>query len=150
MDSRQTESHVDGRGGDAAPAAGSVRVLCVSCGYDLSAQMISGRCPECGTPVVNTFGRQGQPQSGKAIASMVVGIAALVIGCGSYGILGPIVGPVAIVLGYAARRDIRGGVFAPGSAGMATAGIVTGWIATALGGLAILFVLLMFGGALLF
>jgi hypothetical protein len=115
----------------------------------LAAHLSASHCPECATPVANTFGKPGQPNSGKAIASMIVGIAGLVIGFACCviinGLPGAIIGPVAIVLGYAARRDIRTGTYAPGSASMATAGIVTGWIATILGILSVLVTLVFIG-----
>jgi hypothetical protein len=74
--------------------------------------------------------------SGNAIASLVLGIAGLV--------LFPLVPSIlAIVLGRSAKRDIRQrpGL---GGEGLATAGIVLGWVGVALIALAIvLFVMLV-------
>jgi predicted acyltransferase len=58
--------------------------------------------------------------NGKAVASLVCGIGGLVVV--------PIVLPIAaLVLGYQARRELRERP-AQGGAGLATAGVVLGWI----------------------
>lgn len=82
--------------------------------------------------------------SGKAIAAMVLGILGITGGGAPLGI-------IALVLGYSARNDIRASRGTLDGDGMATAGIVLGWIAVALllmvcacGGL---FMLLFAGGA---
>ena len=73
-----------------------------------------------------------QPQSnGMAIASMVLGICAVALSFCSYGILGLILGGVALPLGIVARkRYLRGEA---GSKGQAVAGIALGSIGIALG-----------------
>jgi hypothetical protein len=79
----------------------------------------------------------GQPRqnSGKAIASMVLGIVGLLgaFFCG-IGLIAAIVG---LVLGYVAKREIRDSQGRLDGSGMATAGIVLGWVAV---GLALVFV----------
>jgi hypothetical protein len=70
------------------------------------------------------------PANGKATASLVTGIASLVLSwcCG----LG-IVGVVAIVLGVKARAEIRASGGQQEGDGLALAGIVTGTIAVVIG-----------------
>jgi hypothetical protein len=72
--------------------------------------------------------------NGSAIASLVLGIAGLVVF--------PPIGIVALVFGYRARREIveRG----EGGDGLATAGIVLGWIGTALSALVVVGIVLIF------
>jgi len=73
--------------------------------------------------------------SGNAIASMVLGIVGLVFF--------PLVASIlAMVLGRSGKRDIRG---RPGLAGegMATAGIVLGWVGVALVVIGVVLVLLL-------
>jgi hypothetical protein len=68
-------------------------------------------------------GAGAQPQtSGLAIASLILGIASIVM-C-----LGPLAGIPAVIIGHKANSDIRksGGVIQGG--GMATAGLVTGYL----------------------
>ncbi len=67
-----------------------------------------------------------------ALWSMVTGIASIAA-CGA-------VGPIAIVLYFKARKDIRAGLCSTSSSGMATAGLILGIISTVLTvGLAMLF-----------
>jgi predicted acyltransferase len=69
--------------------------------------------------------------SGLAIASLVTGIGGLTV----IPLLGSI---VAIILGYMARNDIRQRSGQVTGEGMATAGIVMGWIGIGLGVLGLL------------
>jgi uncharacterized membrane protein len=73
--------------------------------------------------------------SGKAIASLVLGI-------GGFVIFPVVLSILAIVFGRSAKREIaeRPGL---GGAGLATAGIVLGWIGVALTVIAVLFVVLL-------
>jgi len=73
--------------------------------------------------------------SGKAIASLVLGIGGLVI-------FPLVLSILAIVFGRSAKREIaeRSGL---GGAGLATAGIVLGWIGVALVALAVLLLALL-------
>ena len=75
---------------------------------------------------------QGQGTSGLAIASMVLGILWLWW-------IGSI---LALVFGYRAKRQIRDSGGAQGGAGMATAGIVLGWIGVGLLALFIVFAII--------
>jgi hypothetical protein len=74
----------------------------------------------------------GVPTSGLAIASLVLGIGGLTL----LPLLGSI---VAIVFGYMARNDIRKRPGEVTGEGLATAGIVLGWISIGLSLLGILF-----------
>ena len=87
-----------------------------------------------------------QPNDGMAVASLVVSCVAA-LGLCAYGI-GGLLGVVGAILGHVARRRIR--VAGAGGDGMALAGIIVGWIAAALGALAIagIIVLLALSGDL--
>lgn len=63
--------------------------------------------------------------SSSAVVSLIAGI----LGLSLFPVLGSI---VALVAGYAARREIRAAEGALGGEGLATAGIVLGWIGVAL------------------
>ncbi|MEU9498143.1 DUF4190 domain-containing protein [Streptomyces sp. NPDC048196] len=81
---------------------------------------------------------QPQPTSGKAVASMVTGIASLVIP-----FIGIVTGPLAIVLATRARSEIQR--TRQKGDGLAIAGLVTGIIGCV--GYAIFLVLLIIGAA---
>ncbi len=92
---------------------------CRSCGAELAGAYF---CPRCGAPA-GSAGAAPEGTSGNAVASLVLGIVGLVIF--------PLVPSIlAIVLGRSAKRDIHQ---RPGLAGegMATAGIVLGWVGVA-------------------
>lgn len=127
---------------------------CLSCGYDIVGVQIGGHCPECGS-VVRQFAHGGQNQ-GKAIASLILGICALVMGCMTYGIVGLPCGILAVVFARQARAAVQAGTYPVSALGMATAGRVCGWIGIAISGLMLLlllfYVLVMIGvfGAAMF
>lgn len=75
-----------------------------------------------------------RPTDGMAVASLVVGIVAIVIT-----ILAPVCGPIALVLGVKSKKRIAASGNTIEGAGLAQAGFVLGIIATALGGLGIVF-----------
>ena len=106
--------------------------FCRACGEPLAGAPF---CPRCGARA-NATGPPAEGTSGNAIASLVLGIAGLVIF--------PLVPSIlAIFLGRSAKRDIRQrpGL---GGEGLATAGIVLGWVGVALIALAVvLFVMLV-------
>jgi hypothetical protein len=77
----------------------------------------------------------GTRTSGRAIASLVLGIAGLVVL--------PVFGLVGLVLGYGAREELRADPSLAGD-GLATAGIVLGWIAVAIIALVLLAILFLF------
>jgi hypothetical protein len=81
----------------------------------------------------------GRPTDSLAIASLVVSCVATVGLCG-YG-LGGLLGVVGAILGHVARRRIR--VSGAGGDGMALAGIIIGWIAAAVGVLALVGIILL-------
>ena len=78
-------------------------------------------------------------QSGLAVASLICGILGLV---GT----GPITGIVAIITGHMAKKQIRQNPQMTGS-GMATAGLIMGWLATIIGIIAVIVVVVMIMGA---
>jgi Domain of unknown function (DUF4190) len=82
----------------------------------------------------------GRPTNGLAIASMVVSlVGALALVC--YGV-GGLISVVGAILGHVARRQIR--ERGEGGDGMALAGVIVGWIATALGVLIVIGVVALF------
>ena len=84
--------------------------------------------------------QQKPPTNGQAIASMVLGI--LVI-CGIGSVL-------ALVFGYQAKREIEASGGTQGGEGMATAGIILGWIGVGLVLLYILVWVVLLGGGVFF
>ena len=115
-----------------ALAPASARIHCIRCGYDLTGVALGATCPECGVRVDHAL-IPGGASSGYAIASMVLGIVALVMCPGSWGILSAVCGPLAILFWHRAQRQIRESRVSPASKGMATAGLVMGIIGTVLG-----------------
>lgn len=81
--------------------------------------------------------RPAAPTSGKAVAALVLGIFSIVL-C----YLGVLVGPAAIVLGVMAKRDVKARPGALGGESMATAGLVTGIIGTAVWGVVIVLMII--------
>lgn len=117
---------------------------CLSCGFDIVGVPLGQRCPECGA-VVQQFAGPGTQKQGKAIASMVLGICALVVGCMSYGLLGLPCGILAVIFAKHARVAVQAGSAPVTSLGMATAGRVCGWIGIVVSSLILLlFVLYIF------
>ena len=96
--------------------------FCQQCGYDLSRTMRGSPCPECGN--ANRPVREGSNPA--AMTSLVLGILALVTGCGL------IFGALAIVVGNNAMRAVREGRAHASSAGTARAGVICGWVSLAL------------------
>ena len=101
-------------------------------------------------PSEESYGASGyQPQpptNTKAIISLIVGVVCLALGLVSFCGVGPcaivftVIGAiVGLILGYQAKREIAGSGGAEGGAGLATAGIVLGWINA---GVSLLFVVL--------
>jgi uncharacterized protein DUF4190 len=102
-------------------------VFCVQCGYNLTGVAIGSTCPECGRTVAPSFHGQMLPTSGKAVASMVLGICSIV-GCVMYGIPSLICGPLAIIFAIMAKKQVARGEAGSSSTGMATAGLICGII----------------------
>lgn len=117
-------------------------VECSTCGQ----RFVAGP-PLPGEPPPSAMGYAVQtPGSGKAIASMVLGIASIPL-CSGYGILSLPCAILALVFGRASRRAIAAGEMPPGAAGYATAGIVCGTIGLVLSGVAMLGILAWFAFA---
>jgi hypothetical protein len=94
--------------------------FCRSCGAELAGATF---CPRCGARA-DTVQPLSEGTSGNAIASLVLGVVGLVFF--------PLVPSIlAIVLGRSAKRDIRERPGLTGE-GMATAGIVLGWVGVVL------------------
>ncbi len=119
-----------GYAGPAAPQP--TAVFCLGCGYNLTGTMIGSTCPECGHIVAPSFHGQTLPSSGKAVASMVLGICAIV-GCTLYGVPSLICGPLAIIFAILAQKQVKNGTAGGSSTGMATAGLVCGIIGLVMG-----------------
>ena len=119
----------------------STGLCCIACSYDLSGQTLAGMCPECGAPVMRSIHVAKLPTSGKGIASMVVGICAVILGCPSYGLLWVLLGVPAVILSHMSRADIRAGRADRSSHGMAIAGLVLGWTSIGLGAAVVSFLM---------
>ena len=104
----------------------SASIACVQCGYDLSGSAVGGTCPECGTPVAQSIRRHssGAQGTGSAVTCMVLGILSLVV-CA-------IIGPFAISTYYTYLKQVERGEASAEGMAMAKAGLITGWIGTAL------------------
>ena len=107
-------------------------VFCVQCGYNLTGVSIGTTCPECGRPVAPSFHGQMLPTSGKAIASLVLGICSIPV-CVLYGIPAIVCGILAIVFANKARAQVAAGEAGSSSKGMALAGMICGIIGLCLG-----------------
>jgi len=108
-------------------SVGSTKITCHVCGYDLSGSAVGGVCPECGTPVQQSLRpamSSTSGESGTAMTCMILGILSIVV-CG-------ICGPIAIGLASKARREINMGLPGPSSETYVKAGLITGWIGTAI------------------
>lgn len=113
--------------------------VCASCGYNLVGASIGSPCPECGVPVAQ-FGTNPGQTSGRAIASMVLGIVSLVT-CFAYGIIGMPCAIIAIILSKKARLAVQDGTAPISSLGMAKAGKICGWIGVGLNSIGLLLLL---------
>ncbi len=81
--------------------------------------------PSMNPPPINPAGSKPQ-QSGLALASMILGICGIVL-C-----LGPLAGIPAVICGHFAQSKIKQSGGAIGGGGMATAGLITGYISIAM------------------
>lgn len=80
-----------------------------------------------------------QQTSGKAIASMVLGICSIIT-CWAYGVPGIVCGILAIVFAKHAAERIASGLAPESSAGMAKAGKICGWVGLSLSVVYLLFI----------
>jgi len=117
-------------------------VFCIQCGYNLSGVAIGASCPECGRTVAPSFHSQTLPTSGKAIASLVLGISSIV-SCMFYGVPTLVCGPLAIIFARQAKGQVERGEASDASAGMATAGLICGIVGLGLVFLMVCAVILM-------
>jgi hypothetical protein len=113
--------------------------FCANCGYSLKGLQIDGNCPECSTLIVRSVGGDSRP-NGYAVASLVLGICAIVLTCGSYGLIGLICGPLALVYHAKAVAKVSQGLAPASSLGLARAGRICGWIGLGLSVLLFLFI----------
>lgn len=131
--------------GSMPPPVVATHIACPNCGYNLTGVAIGSACPECGLVIGRgMFAADNLPTSGKAIASLVLGIVSIVM-CSAYGVLSVPCGIIAIVMANGVKQQIVRQEVAPSSAGLAKAGWVCGVIGLVLGGLMMLFLLLMLG-----
>ncbi len=93
--------------------------------------------PQWGQPQQQQQPWQPQTTPGSATASLILGICSLVV-CGI------ICGPLALVYGNKARNEIDASGGRLGGRGMATAGIVMGWIGI---GLSVLWIIIFIASA---
>jgi predicted RNA-binding Zn-ribbon protein involved in translation (DUF1610 family) len=122
----------------------STTIRCTTCGYNLTGVAIGSTCPECGSMVDPSLTAAQQPTSGKAIASMVLGICSIPAACMSYGVLGLPCAIIGLILWHLAKKEL--GSSTGSAAGMNTAGLVTSIVGlsfSVLGAGLILFFILM-------
>lgn len=120
------------------PQTHAAYVHCPGCGYNLTGATIGSQCPECDLTIgPAAFAGQGLPTSGKATASLILGIFSIV-GCCTYGIGSLICGPLALYFSRQAKRDMDGGLVDRGGESLATVGFVCGIIGTVFGVLGVL------------
>lgn len=111
-------------------------VRCISCGYSLAGVRIGDRCPECGS-VINQFAINPAQSSGRAIASMVLGIVSIIT-CFAYGLIGMPCGVLAVMFARKARLAVQDGTAPATSLGMASAGRICGWVGIVLNSIGLL------------
>ena len=115
-----------------------VAIRCPNCGYNLTGVQLGSSCPECNLIIGRgALGGGPKPTSGYAVASLVLGICSITIGCGTYGLLSMILGPLALFFAAKAGKQIRAGGVSTSSGGLKTAGFVTGLIGTIVGLIAV-------------
>jgi len=114
------------RCGTANPDAGK---YCVTCGNSLEAGQVAQAVTGAGVPIAPTQPRgSGQPAfanpptSGKAIASLICGVFAFMLPASI----------AAIILGHISLSEIRKAAGRIGGAGIATAGLILGYIGVAI------------------
>jgi hypothetical protein len=97
--------------------------------------------------VVNPVSQAEAPTSGKAIASLVLGILSMP-SCFCVGIIAVLMGSGAIVLAMMAQKDVAAGRAGGASKGMAIAGLICGIVGVLLGLVyVVLFVIGLISGA---
>ena len=132
--------------GHAAPrpqVVSSTRIVyCTNCGCQLDGLHIGEPCPNCATPVGTAGPRTGKG-SGKAVASMVLGICSIV-GCMFYGLPGLVCGILAIYFARGATRDVESGATDQSAMGMVSAGRICGIVGVSLSALAVVVMIAYF------
>lgn len=124
-------------------------VRCTNCGYDLTGAAIGTPCPECGAIIGHgTLAASYQAMSGRAVASLVLGIMS-VVGCFVYGLPGVLFGILAIAFASGVKQQVINLEVAPASAGIAKAGMICGIVGVSLGGALVLLVIIVMFGALM-
>jgi len=98
-------------------------VYCTNCGAQLDGLRVGEPCPNCRVPVGS--GKRGGGSSGKAIASLVLGICSF-LACFMYGLPGVVCAVLAIVFGNQSRKAVAEGKMPESSLGMANAGRTCG------------------------
>lgn len=92
--------------------------FCANCGREISDAAVA--CPHCGHPRGGVGPAVARRNEGRAVASLILGIAGLVV-C-------PLVPSIlAIIFGNQAREKIRADPSLEGE-GMAKAGVILGWV----------------------
>lgn len=142
-DDEQRDLPLDERRGPARPPAAprEVAIKCPNCGYNLTGVQLGSSCPECNLVIGHmALGGGHKPTSGYAVASLVLGICSITIGCGTYGLLSAVCGPLALLYAAKAGKQIRAGGVSASSGGLKTAGFVTGLIGTIVGLIAVVLI----------
>jgi len=121
-----------------APIA-ATEVRCNGCGYNLTGITIGGSCPECGMSVGESIMMGSNPiTSGLAVASMVIGIIAVMTGC--FPFLGGILPLGGLTLSIISLNQLKSGAYSSASRGMAIAGVITNAVGLAIQGMILLLI----------
>lgn len=108
------------------PPISPTSISCIGCGYDLSGTALGSTCPECGRAVAETLAARstGERSCSTATTCFVLGLLSLII-CG-------VLGPVAILVYFSARKELNQGGYSKSSHTLARVGLILGIISTSL------------------
>ena len=110
------------------PPVDPCEIACVECGYDLSGTAVGSVCPECGSTVMNSITRKYTDRTSvSALICMILGVLSMA----SIAAI-PLLGIVAIVWYFPAKREVQRGQYSAASMWMAKTGLVTGMVGIAL------------------
>ncbi len=100
-------------------------LTCVKCGFDLSGTAVGSVCPECGNAVMISITRKYTDRTSvSALICMILGVLSMA--------LPSLLGIVAVVWYFPAKREVQRGQYSVASMWMVKTGLVTGIVGIAL------------------